>query len=87
MAYQVRDLDFTWQADAACRGIDTALFFPERGEPTAEVKAVCRACPVREACLTYALDAREKWGLWGGSSERQRRRMRKGTGRGRRAAS
>ena len=62
---------------AACRGVETELFFPARGESTKEAKAVCRACPVREECLEYGLDIGEKFGVSGGMSERERRRVRK----------
>lgn len=68
--------DGSWRLLANCRGCDPALFFPERGEMTREAKAVCNACVVREECLEYALSNGEKYGLWGGVSERQRRRMR-----------
>jgi WhiB family redox-sensing transcriptional regulator len=64
-----------WFALAACAGC-TDLFFPERGEPTKEAKKVCAECPVREPCLEYALANGEKHGVWGGTSERERRRMR-----------
>ncbi len=61
---------------ANCRGIDPALFFPERGGSSAEAKAVCAGCVVREQCLDYALENHERLGIWGGLSERQRRRVR-----------
>jgi WhiB family redox-sensing transcriptional regulator len=66
-----------WMADAACRGMNPDLFFPERGGSTAEAKAVCAGCPVRVECLDYAITNFEKLGLWGGTSERQRRAMRR----------
>lgn len=55
----------------------SALFFPERGESTRPAKAICAACPVRADCLNYALDNHILHGLWGGFSERARRRMRR----------
>lgn len=70
-----------WQAAAACRGTDPDLFFTERGEKTSDAKAVCGGCPVREECLDYALDNVEKFGVWGGLSERERRRVRRDRGR------
>lgn len=79
------DDDVAWQASAACDGLDPELFFPERGESTAKAKAVCAACPVREQCLEYALTNGEKFGIWGGLSERERRRLRRERG-GRRLA-
>lgn len=65
-----------WQSEAACRGLDPDLFFPERGEMTAVAKEACRSCTVRDECLTAALTRAEKHGIWGGASERQRRRIR-----------
>lgn len=66
----------TWKAQGACRDVDPRLFFPERGESTREAKAVCAGCPVRAECLEYALDQHEHFGIWGGTSERERRRLR-----------
>jgi WhiB family transcriptional regulator, redox-sensing transcriptional regulator len=65
-----------WMALAACRGVDPELFYTERGESTREAKAVCAGCPVREECLLYAVANVERYGVWGGRSERERRRMR-----------
>ncbi len=70
-----------WWERAACRGLDTSLFFPARGESTAEAKAVCASCPVSDDCLWFALgdsDRRpQRFGVWGGSTERHRRRERR----------
>ncbi|MGH2602892.1 MAG: WhiB family transcriptional regulator [Dehalococcoidia bacterium] len=66
-----------WVADANCRGCDTELFFPERGGPTSQAKAVCHGCDVRPECLTYAIESGEKHGIWGGLSERERRQLRR----------
>lgn len=66
-----------WKEDASCLGIDPKLFHPERGESTKEAKAVCRDCVVREECLEFAITSSEKFGVWGGLSERERRRLRK----------
>lgn len=65
-----------WFDDAACRGLDPELFFPERGEPTKPAKTICRTCRVREECLEYALVNVERFGVFGGMSERERRRIR-----------
>jgi hypothetical protein len=65
-----------WRSLGACRGADPAIFFPERGDSTIEAKQVCAGCPVRGECLDFALDLNEKFGIWGGKSERERRRMR-----------
>ncbi|HLY82071.1 MAG TPA: WhiB family transcriptional regulator [Acidimicrobiales bacterium] len=67
----------TWQRQANCMGVDPDLFFPERGASTREAKEVCRGCVVREDCLEYALVNGEKFGIWGGMSERERRRIRR----------
>lgn len=66
-----------WQDYANCLGVDPDLFFPERGASTREAKEVCRGCGVREECLEYALESGEKIGIWGGMSERERRRLRR----------
>lgn len=67
----------TWRKRAACRGIDVEIFYPATDEDVdAEpAKAVCAECPVRQACLEYALAHREREGVWGGATERERRRI------------
>ena len=69
--------DKSWQNYANCLGVDPDLFFPERGASTREAKEVCRGCVVSEDCLEYALSNSEKFGIWGGMSERERRRIRR----------
>lgn len=71
------DEDRSWQRQANCMGVDPDLFFPERGSSTREAKEVCRGCVVREDCLEYAIVHSEKFGIWGGLSERERRRIRR----------
>lgn len=66
-----------WYEHAECRG-PQALFFPERGESTKPAEEMCSRCPVSVECLAWALDHGEKFGIWGGASERERRRMRRG---------
>jgi WhiB family redox-sensing transcriptional regulator len=66
-----------WFNQGECLGVDPELFFPERGASSREAKACCTACPVRQQCLDYALDNSEKFGIWGGLSERQRRQIRR----------
>ncbi|MEM9714671.1 MAG: WhiB family transcriptional regulator [Actinomycetota bacterium] len=66
-----------WWELSNCLGVDPDLFFPERGASTREAKEVCRGCVVREDCLEYALVNGEKFGIWGGMSERERRRIRR----------
>jgi len=75
-----------WQEHGACVGVDQAIFFPERGESTALAKAYCRVCPVQDECLDHALAVPEKVGIWGGLSERERRRIRRGRNRNRLAS-
>jgi WhiB family redox-sensing transcriptional regulator len=79
------DEDRSWQDNANCLGVDPDLFFPERGASTREAKEVCRACIVRVECLEYALMNGEKFGIWGGMSERERRRIRRARALARRA--
>ena len=69
--------DRRWQERANCLGVDPDLFFPERGASTKEAKGVCGGCEVRMECLEYALRHGEKFGIWGGMSERERRRIRR----------
>jgi WhiB family redox-sensing transcriptional regulator len=66
-----------WMERAACRGLSTDLFFPERGADASAAKAVCAACPVRDDCYEYAFESGERHGIWGGTSERERRRIRR----------
>jgi WhiB family redox-sensing transcriptional regulator len=79
--------DRSWQDQANCLGVDPDLFFPERGASTREAKEVCRGCVVREDCLEYALTNGEKFGIWGGMSERERRRLRRARALARRGLS
>jgi len=67
----------TWRKRAACRGIDVEIFYPPTEEEVdaAAAKAVCDGCSVRQACLEYALAHREREGIWGGATERERRRI------------
>jgi len=64
-----------WRELGACRGLDPEVFFPETDEEADEAKAICAECPVRVACLEHALARREKVGVWGGTTERERRRI------------
>lgn len=65
----------TWQRSANCLGVDPDLFFPGKGGSSSEAKEVCRGCVVRQECLQYAIDNKEKFGVWGGKTERERRRF------------
>lgn len=62
---------------ARCLGLPPDFFFPERGEDTSEPKAVCKTCSIRPHCFVGAIMRYEKYGVWGGASERQRRRIKK----------
>lgn len=72
-----------WQAKAACRGPQSAVFFPpshferkdEKAEREARAKAICAACSVREPCLDYAVGIREPHGIWGGQNEVERKQL------------
>ncbi|MFV0435573.1 MAG: WhiB family transcriptional regulator [Leucobacter sp.] len=66
-----------WQADALCAQTDPEAFFPEKGGSTREAKRICESCEVRAECLEYALENDERFGIWGGLSERERRRLRR----------
>lgn len=66
-----------WQEKALCAQTDPEAFFPEKGGSTREAKRVCSSCEVRAECLEYALENDERFGIWGGLSERERRRMRR----------
>lgn len=63
--------------NGACAGTDPEMFYPGRGESTREAKAVCAQCGARDECLDHALANNERFGVWGGTSERQRRRLRR----------
>lgn len=65
----------TWRQRAACRGIDPEVFYPVSDEEADPAKEVCGDCPVRQPCLEYALARRERDGVWGGATERERRRV------------
>jgi WhiB family transcriptional regulator, redox-sensing transcriptional regulator len=64
-----------WMSKACCRGSDADSFFPSNGLGVEAVRRVCEACPVRVDCLEYALANRLDYGVWGGTSERERQRI------------
>ena len=66
-----------WQEQALCAQTDPEAFFPEKGGSTREAKRICSGCEVRAECLEYALAHDERFGIWGGLSERERRRLRR----------
>jgi WhiB family redox-sensing transcriptional regulator len=66
-----------WQEQALCAETDPEAFFPEKGGSTREAKKICTGCEVKAECLEYALANDERFGIWGGLSERERRRLRR----------
>jgi len=66
-----------WQSDSLCAQTDPEAFFPEKGGSTRDAKKICSSCEVRTRCLEYALENDERFGIWGGLSERERRKLRK----------
>jgi len=92
---ELMDSAFTsdWESAALCAQTDPEEFYPERGGNAKVPKRICSACPVRDECLAYALATDERFGIWGGLSERERRNLQKqiaadvsGAGAGRRRA-
>lgn len=77
LADLLREYREDWQDDASCRDVDPGIFFPERGQSTREAKRVCAGCPVRIECLTFALTNNERFGVWGGLSDTERRKVRR----------
>jgi WhiB family transcriptional regulator, redox-sensing transcriptional regulator len=66
-----------WASKAKCLQAEPETFFPEKGGSTREAKRICALCEVREPCLEYALANDERFGIWGGLSERERRRLKR----------
>ena len=71
----IHQVNLSWRQSAACRGVDPQIFYPASEEEAAAAKSVCAQCDVREACLEFALGSREREGVWGGATERERRRL------------
>ncbi|WP_344736969.1 WhiB family transcriptional regulator [Microbacterium awajiense] len=74
------DSALSWQTDALCAQTDPEAFFPEKGGSTRDAKRICGSCDVRGECLDYALQNDERFGIWGGLSERERRKLKKRAG-------
>jgi WhiB family redox-sensing transcriptional regulator len=70
----------SWQDKALCAQTDPEAFFPEKGGSTREAKRICVCCEVKQECLEYALMQDERFGIWGGLSERERRRLKRKAG-------
>ncbi|MEQ8438860.1 MAG: WhiB family transcriptional regulator [Ilumatobacter fluminis] len=67
--------ELEWRMLGACRGLDPTIFYPDRDDEADVAKQVCAECSVQQTCLDYALTQREKAGVWGGATERDRRRI------------
>ena len=72
---ELTQMNLSWRQSAACRGVDPDIFYPASEEEADEAKSVCAQCNVRQACLEHALTARERDGVWGGATEKERRRI------------
>ena len=72
--------ELSWQERALCAQTDPESFFPEKGGATRDATRVCMTCEVRAECLEYALRHDERFGIWGGLSERERRKLKKRAG-------
>src|SRR5690625_1435088 len=71
------DEEESWQDRALCAQTDPEACFPEKGGSTREAKKICTGCEVKAECLEYALANDERFGIWGGLSERERRRIKR----------
>ena len=68
-------MNLSWRNFGRCRGLDPEIFYPTPDDEGLEAKEICIVCPVRETCLDWALETREKHGVWGGLTEKERRRI------------
>lgn len=73
----------SWMSQAGCKSVNPELFFPLGSSDApdwqiARAKRICSSCPVRNDCLAYAVDTAQKYGIWGGLTELERRRLRVG---------
>lgn len=75
--FEFGDEEQEWQERALCAQTDPEAFFPEKGGSTREAKRICAGCEVRSECLEYALEHDERFGIWGGLSERERRKLKR----------
>ena len=67
----------SFRESGACNGMDPEIFYPRRGDSPASAKQVCHVCPVKRQCLEYALQTDERYGIWGGASEHERRQLKR----------
>lgn len=77
MARTEASLRSTWKQAAACEGSSSDVFYPENDFEAAEAKAICARCPVQNICLETALRDKERYGVWGGLTPRERARVRR----------
>ena len=68
-------MDLSWRFRGACRGLDPDIFYPASEEEAGPAKVVCGTCAVRQQCVEFALTNREREGVWGGATEKERRRI------------
>jgi WhiB family redox-sensing transcriptional regulator len=74
------DTGYTWQTLGLCRGVEPEVFFPVSDDDAWRAKEICASCNVRETCLAFSLTNRERYGVWGGVTEKERKDMfRRGT--------
>lgn len=66
-----------WQHEALCAQVDPEVWFPEKGQSTKDAKRICARCPVQQPCLDWALAKDERFGVYGGLSERERRKLKR----------
>ena len=71
------DADSRWQDQALCAQVDPEIMYPEKGVSARPAKRICASCPVKAECLSYALDHDERFGVWGGTTEHERRLLRR----------
>lgn len=74
----------TWRDEAVCAGVDSEMFFPDTASGIKTARRICAPCPVKAECLAFALE-RDPWGVWAGTTRRERRELRRDEPRGRRA--
>jgi WhiB family redox-sensing transcriptional regulator len=71
------DTAYQWPDDGACKGHTPDLWFPPRGAASTKAKQICNSCPVKTECLTHAMQHGERFGIWGGTTEEERKRLRR----------
>ena len=94
MAMVESDEQLEWQEDAACRQLDNVIFFGaedgeselERQQREAHAKSICETCPVKSPCLEFAMETNQKFGIWGGLTDKERASLKRRRARSRRAS-